>query len=271
MSQVSTDQDTSRVPGRSDFEFLSAVEPFTVLPERWLSQMAGLMRVETYREGEMIFRVFDISDSVFVVRRGRVVVYTDTVGEPVQLMAKVNPGEIFGEVGVLGGSRRTVSARAASETQVLRLTASGLSRLGRASRRFGARLAQAALLRYMGNAASRVELGKRHEVRIRVDRQVLIRPTDHEPIPALLDNLSLGGACLRKVPESWKLSEPAVVSLQLDDETELLRVEARIAWRKRTSVGLAFGEMSPDHNTRVDAALDVLLSDRSPVGEECLA
>lgn len=260
MIQVSTHQDTSRVAGTPDFEFLGAVEPFTVFPERWLSLMAGLMRVETYEEGEMIFKVHDLSDSVYVVRKGQVVVFTDTVGEPVQLMARVNPGEMFGEVGVLERSRRTVSARASAETEVLRLEAADLSRLGRASRRFGARLAQSALLRYMRDSASRVELGQRGEVRIRVDKQVMFETAEHGPIPMLLENLSLGGACLRQVPESLDLSDSGEVSVRLNDETELLHVKARVAWRKGTSLGLAFSEMPPDHDVRVDAALDVLLS-----------
>jgi CRP-like cAMP-binding protein len=268
MTPPSNHEDTSRVAEKSDFEFLGTVEPFTVFPERWLSLMAGLMRVEDYREGEMIFSVSDLSDSVFVVRQGEVVVYTDTVGEPVQLMARVKPGEMFGEVGVLEQSRRTVAARAASHTTVLRLEASDLGRLGRASRRFGARLAQSALLRYMADAASKVELGQRGEVRIRVDKQVLLRPNDHELFPTRLDNLSRGGACLRGVPESWDLAEPAPIALMLEDETELLRAEARIAWRRGSSVGLAFCAMSPDHDTHVDAALDALLSDDSSSEEE---
>ena len=113
----------------------------------------------------------------------------------------------------------------------------------------------------MRDSASQVELGKRAEVRIRVDKQVLLRPADRAPIPTLLDNLSIGGACLREVPQGWDLGEGRV-TLQLEDEAELLRVDARIAWRRGTSLGLAFGETSAAHETRVDAALDVLLSDR---------
>lgn len=98
--------------------------------------------------------------------------------------------------------------------------------------------------------------------RIRVDKQVLLRTTDSEPIPVLIENLSFGGACLRKVPESWTSSEPAPLSLLLDTETELLHVVARIAWRQGASLGLAFCELAPDHETRVNAALEVLLSAR---------
>lgn len=268
MHQMSPTAASSHVPSGRDFEFLNAVEPFTVFPERWLALMAGLMRVETYQEGETIFRVGEASDSVFVVRTGGAVVFTDTIGEPVQLMARVNPGEMFGEVGVLERSRRTVSARASSETRVLRLEGADLSRLGRASRRFGARLAQSALLRYMRDSASRVELGQRGEVRIRVDRQVLIQPAEGEGILGLLENLSLGGACLRQVPEDWRLgaNESAPISLMLDSNRELLQVVAKIAWRHGTSVGLSFRNLAPDHDARVEAALDCLLSRHSRRG-----
>lgn len=268
MDQISNPRVASRVSDGPDFEFLNTVEPFTLLPQRWLSLMAGLMRVETYEQDDMIFRVGDFSDAVFIVREGEVVVYTDTIGEPVQLMDRVPPGEMFGEVGVLERSRRTVSARASCETRLLRLYGSDLSRLGRASRRFGAQLAQSALLRYMRDSASNAELGKRGEVRIRIDRQLLLRPTDSEPIPVSIENLSLGGACLRDVPESWTLSEPVPVSLLLDPETELLHVVARIAWRQGTSLGLAFCELAPDHDAQVNAALDILLAEPSSAGSK---
>ena len=56
----------------------------------------------------------------------------------------------------------------------------------------------------------------------------------------------------------------------LDKETELLHVVARIAWRQGTALGLAFCELAHDHSTRVDTALDTLLSMQSGA-PKCLA
>lgn len=249
----------------ADVEFLHTVEPFAVFPERWLLVVAGLMRAEAYGEGELIFRAGDRSDAMFVVRSGQVVVFSDTVGEPVRLRARVNPGELFGEVGVLERSRRTASARAAVATRVLRLEAVDLRRLARASRRFGARLTESALLRHLQESASGVERGRRGDVRIRVDQRITLESAAGEVIRPLLDNLSRGGACLREVPESWNLSAARRICARLEDSTELFQVRARIAWRRRTSVGLAFADLAPDHRDRIDAALAVLLSaPRSP-------
>ena len=244
-----------------DCEFLAGVEPFTVFPERWLSLMTGLMRSETYQEDEMIFRASDVSDAIFVIRRGKVVLFTDTVGEPVQLTASLSSGSVFGEVGVLERSRRRVSARATCETEVLRLDAADLGKLARASRRFGARLAQCALLRYMKDKASMLELGQRSDVRIRIDQEVVLKAAKNEPTSAVLDNLSIGGACLRAVPESWNLTGAERISLGLDEQPQLLVVEARTAWRKGSSLGLAFTGRSADHDTRVDAAIELLLKE----------
>ncbi len=251
----------SPTPSDVDSDFLRVVEPFTVFPERWLSLMAGLMQVQTFEEDDSIFRALDPSDAVYVVRKGRVTLFTDTIGEPVQLTARVNAGEMFGEVGVLEHSPRTVSARAATDAEVLRLEAADLARLGRTSRRFGARLAQRALVCYMKDSANKVELGKRSEVRIRVAREVTLEPSGQEPIKVLLDNLSRGGACLRAVPEDWQLNGSSPICMSLDDRTEFLQVETRVAWRKGSSLGLAFTARSGEHDNQVDAALDLPLGD----------
>lgn len=260
-----------------DVEFLSCISPFSTLPPRLLELCSGLMRVQEVAEGETLFRAGDESDALYIVRTGEVEVYTDTVGEPVHLMARVRATEMFGEVGVLEGSRRNVSARAAVETEVVRLAAADLLRLGRASRPFSVQITQLAFLRYLEDSSTKLELGKRREARIRVDREVLLRPGDGEPLPVVLENLSIGGACLSGLPDDFHPSEATRVAILAPDETELVSGQARVAWRRGGETGLEFTRTFLNHEERVQEALrrllwgdcgeaEVVLTDGKPAG-----
>ena len=72
-----------------------------------------------FPEGDYIYRQEDPSDSIYVVRSGRVnltTTYPET-GEGVD--SSHGPGHVFGEVEVIDGRARDSSARAATPTQVM--------------------------------------------------------------------------------------------------------------------------------------------------------
>lgn len=266
---VATIHATPSAPSRVafDYERHSAVEPFSVSAERWLALTAELMTVERFRAGEVIFHAGDTSDAIYVVCSGRVTVFTDTMGEPAQLLARVPAGQMFGEVGVLERSPRAVTARAACDSELLRLERRDLARLGRTNRRFGARLARCALVNHKNDSARKLELGKRSEVRIRLEREVDLTSAGCESLTVVLDNLSLRGACLRCVPEDWEIEAGTRVRLSLKDGTELFEVEAEIAWRQGTSIGLTFHSRRAAHWERIETTVDLLLGDPPPTGD----
>lgn len=240
-------------------ELLATVEPFDLFDERWLKVIAGLMVEEPFDTTRNIYTAGDISDAAYIVKEGEVAIFSDTVGEPVQLFARLKPGEIFGEVGVLDRCRRVASARASKNTTVLRLEGCDLQRLGRANPNFGLKLAQRALLRYMRESSKVLQLGRRSDVRVRTENEVLLIAGDREPLEVEIENLSIGGCCLRNVPNSWHLNESTPISMRLNDDSELLRTRGRIAWRKGNSVGIAFTGISRSHGQQIDEALRKLL------------
>lgn len=244
-------------------ELLATVEPFDLFDERWLRVISGLMVEETYNETENIYTAGNISSAAYIVQEGEVAIFSDTVGEPVQLFSRLKPGEIFGEVGVLDRCRRVTSARASKNTKVLRLEGCDLQRLGRANPNFGLKLAQRALLRYMRESSKVLQLGRRTDIRVRTENHVLLIAGDREPLHVELENLSIGGCCVRNVPQSWHLNESTPISLRLHDESELLTTRGRIAWRKGESVGIAFTGISRSHGQQIDEALRRLLDPTS--------
>lgn len=76
---------------------------------------AGIVR--RIDEGETLFRAGDVADGAYVVLTGRCAVIEGD--EQVNLMG---PGELFGEIGALGGTARTATVVAALDTEVLFLS-----------------------------------------------------------------------------------------------------------------------------------------------------
>ena len=75
----------------------------------------------TYAQGEYVFRQGGPADGVYVILDGEVEISHDTVdGEHVQLI-RFGTGMSFGEMSVLSGKTRSVSAVAASKLCVLRI------------------------------------------------------------------------------------------------------------------------------------------------------
>lgn len=81
---------------------------------------------ETYAEGDLVIREGDHSDAFYAIKSGTVQVYTGPDEDRIQL-ATLSPGEIFGEIAALEGSRRTASVRAVEACELLRLEASELN------------------------------------------------------------------------------------------------------------------------------------------------
>jgi CRP/FNR family transcriptional regulator, cyclic AMP receptor protein len=79
------------------------------------------MQRVTVQAGEYVYRVDDPSDTVFVVRSGRVELTTPypETGEGVD--ASHGPGHVFGEVEVIDGRARTNNARVVGKTELIKI------------------------------------------------------------------------------------------------------------------------------------------------------
>ncbi|MDH3743748.1 MAG: cyclic nucleotide-binding domain-containing protein [Acidobacteriota bacterium] len=247
-------------PDRDLGELLKKVELFRRLPESWRGLVEELLNEERFNEEEIIFRAGDPATCVYIVEFGQVALYTDTAGEPVQLRAQITRGSVFGELGVLEGSRRCLSARATETTGLLRLDGTELLRLAKAHDEFARELCQVAIGYASSNEVARAELARRKEARIKIGRKVDIRIRNQQPISAVLENLSLGGACLKGVPEDWRLDEETPMALATEPTTALVIVHATIQWRKDDQVGLCFTRTFENHEIKIAGVVHRLTS-----------
>ncbi len=242
--------------------FLRQVQPFSTVRSQWLERLELLVDGIELAAHETLFRAGEPADAIYVLRSGRIAMFTDTPGRPVHLVARVGPGEVLGMVGALGGSRRIASARAAAPCRLLRLDRADLLDLVEADSFLGLRFILAVVARHARNTAAALELGNRHDIRIRVDREVDLVVSHRKRIRVRLANLSRGGVCFSGALQECFPEPPTWYAVHNLDGDLLLRFNGRVAWRQGHRAGLAFCDRVPAHDLLVQGALRQLL--RSP-------
>jgi len=95
-----------------------------------------------------------------------------------------------------------------------------------------------------------------------VDREVALGLPDGSKVRARVDNLSLGGAAIEAVPDTWRIQRTVEFTLGLPNQPPLLDLRAVVTWRKGTKVGLAFRDTSTDLRIAISRALQELLAGR---------
>ena len=80
--------------------------------------------------GTFVFREGDIGDSLYVIRCGTVIVQRAWEGRPI-VIARVGPGECFGEMSLIDLQNRFASVLAETDCSLIRVPFSALSQLCR--------------------------------------------------------------------------------------------------------------------------------------------
>lgn len=99
--------------------YLRRVPIFCNLDPEVLATLAGIAHQQHYHKGQIIFYRGDPGTSMYVLLSGAVELTLPSDSGSEVLVALLRPGEHFGELAVLDGQPRYVTAVAAEETQVL--------------------------------------------------------------------------------------------------------------------------------------------------------
>jgi CRP/FNR family cyclic AMP-dependent transcriptional regulator len=229
---------------------LAAASPFLGLAPERLRDLAAHSVEQSLAEGRLVFAHGDTGDAVYLVLEGTVTLYRDQVGKPMQLLARVGAGELFGELCLFDDEPRTATARTASPCRLLRLAREPFRQLLALEPRVALHVQNTAARRRSSNSAAALQLGQQADLRIRLDAPVRLRFADGTTTSAGLENLSVGGLSLSGTPKEW--GRDVVVEFDLvagDDEP--LPVNGRVAWREGDVVGIAFVSQAPGHERHV--------------------
>ncbi|HYB74044.1 MAG TPA: Crp/Fnr family transcriptional regulator [Candidatus Sulfotelmatobacter sp.] len=99
--------------------YLRQVPIFCMLEPGHLTILADMAHHQRYRKGQMIFYRGDPGNAMYVLMNGSVRLTLPSEAGPEVLVAVLRPGEHFGELAVLDGRPRYVTAVAAEAAEVL--------------------------------------------------------------------------------------------------------------------------------------------------------
>jgi hypothetical protein len=94
---------------------------FPGLAEPLLAEAAEQLRVIHAAAGTAIVRVGDPADCLYIITRGEVDIVRENAAGGKAPLAVLGPGQFFGEIGLLSGEMRSVSAYAVTEVDLLAL------------------------------------------------------------------------------------------------------------------------------------------------------
>ena len=95
---------------------LRSLDLFARLTTQELSELAAVVREETYPPGGTIMREGEFGDCMYLVVEGNVRVTREG-----KFVKRFKPGEFFGEMAVLDGETRSATVTAATPLRLLRL------------------------------------------------------------------------------------------------------------------------------------------------------
>jgi CRP-like cAMP-binding protein len=223
-------------------DFLRGIALFKDLDDAQLARLAALAIVERHPAYELIFREGDPVDAFYIVQEGLVTVFRDEHGKPQQVMARLEPGGFFGEMGLLNDkARRYATARTAAPAVLLRVDKPDLIELLRDNPALELKLRAEVIRRHGMNVSALLGLAGQRDVRIRLGVPAVLDLEDGARLSVMLENLSLGGIGLSGVPASWQTGLPLRFRLGRPGEPTILEVSGSVSWREGDTVGIAFG------------------------------
>jgi CRP/FNR family transcriptional regulator, cyclic AMP receptor protein len=100
---------------------LDATELFASLPADVLDVLRGRATVQLIAKGDLLFSQGDPSHELFVVANGRIAIATRSTDGRESMVAVLEPGGLFGELGLFDDEPRSADARALTDSSVVAL------------------------------------------------------------------------------------------------------------------------------------------------------
>ena len=97
---------------------LKQVSFFNGLSNTELNKVLAIAGVKKYAAGQMVFAKSDLGNQFFVVKSGRIKIFTSVGPEKKKTFAFLKKGDFFGEMSLLGGKTRSASAQAAEDCEL---------------------------------------------------------------------------------------------------------------------------------------------------------
>lgn len=112
-----------------EIDFLHGVPLFQDVEGSVLGALWPSFRERRLRAGDVLFRTGDQGEELFIIKEGGIVVSKPITGRVEQVLARLEPGEAFGEMSVFGDERhRSATCQAEVDTLLYSLDRDSLTR-----------------------------------------------------------------------------------------------------------------------------------------------
>jgi len=102
---------------------------FTFDPKAFLATVGPGHTVSDLRKNEMVFRQSAAADAVFYIQRGKIKIVVASEQGKEAVVGVMGPGEFFGEGCLIGQPLRLASAKAMTESQIIRVSKAEMVRV----------------------------------------------------------------------------------------------------------------------------------------------
>jgi uncharacterized protein (TIGR02266 family) len=205
---------------------------------------------DTYQDGHVLLKEGTSGNWLYVVLSGAVEISKMIDGKK-YVIDVLRPGEVFGEVGFIGGKKRTATATTIGQTVVGAVDRTSLDgEFNKLSSDFRAIL-QAMANRFEKMVNRVVEFSSRSDMRIQKTLSLTYKD-DQAFISAYTSNISTGGLFI-KTDKPLRLGDQFLLRLQVPALHEPLKVSCEVAWvrglseatpKEPAGMGIKFIEMS---------------------------
>jgi len=131
------------VAPRPDVAFLRQVILFKDVDEPTLLALWPRLRERRLKKGDVLFRAGERGEELFLIRSGSIVVSTLVTGRVEQVLARLGPGEVLGEMSVFGDEqKRSATCQAETDAVLLGLGRDDLNQFIESSPRDAAKFFQ---------------------------------------------------------------------------------------------------------------------------------
>ena len=195
--------------------------------------MFNIASEQSYKDGQIIFKEGSSGDWVCVVLSGEVEL-SKTVGGKKSVIAILRPEQVFGELGFIGGIKRTVTARAIGETTVGVIDRSPLdTEFNSLSSEFRSILVSTVKrFEQMINRAS--DFNTRKDERVQKTLSLTFK-TPEAFVEAFSSNLGTGGLFVR-TENPLAAGERFFLKLQHPGLSVPIRKECEVVWTRKKGV-----------------------------------
>ena len=121
--------DTMTARGEDTIALLGHAPVFSTLSEEELAQVAQVAMSRRFEAGTVVFKEGDEGTTCYIVRTGRARAIREHPDGRSITLAHFDPGDIFGEMAMLDGERRSATVEATEDTEAIAILSTDMHRL----------------------------------------------------------------------------------------------------------------------------------------------